>query len=153
MDQVIDRLDDNEPPFLINGKRCHGLEGYAYRDLYKDKPNQYLASNKTAEKYRIDKPETYDPEECQRAFYMHENQQTEVEVITPAGRIDCLNKKEIVEIKKARNWKSGIGQLLCYSAYYPNHIKVLILFNMESVRNRAVVEEMCVFHKIDVRWR
>lgn len=50
------------------------------------------------------------------------------EVKTPAGRIDLLTSTEIIEVKRIGEWKSGLGQILVYSAFYPEHQKRLHLF-------------------------
>jgi hypothetical protein len=50
------------------------------------------------------------------------------EVTTPAGRIDLLTETEIIEIKRVSDWKAGLGQLLVYSGFFPEHRKRLHLF-------------------------
>lgn len=50
------------------------------------------------------------------------------EVKTPAGRIDLLTETEIIEVKWIGEWKSGLGQILVYSAFYPEHKRRLHLF-------------------------
>jgi hypothetical protein len=50
------------------------------------------------------------------------------EVKTAAGRIDLLTETEIIEVKRVGEWKSGLGQLLVYSGFYPEHQKRLYLF-------------------------
>lgn len=53
------------------------------------------------------------------------------EVFTPVGNIDILTSTRIIEIKQAKEWKHGVGQLLAYSFFYPNHKKVLHLYNVD----------------------
>lgn len=50
------------------------------------------------------------------------------EVKTAAGRIDLLTETEIIEVKRVGEWKSGLGQILAYSGFYPEHRKRLHLF-------------------------
>lgn len=52
---------------------------------------------------------------------------------TPIGRIDLLTTIHIVELKLFRQWKSGLGQLLAYSEYFPSHAKQLHLFSYENI--------------------
>lgn len=53
----------------------------------------------------------------------------EREVNTDFGRIDLLTKDYLIEVKKANDWKDGVGQLLAYAKYYPNHKKRLHLWS------------------------
>ena len=68
---------------------------------------------------------------------------TKVEIKTPAGHIDCLTKIEIVEIKVITKWKDGLGQLLAYSVFYPNHRKVLMLFGKTKSSLFESIEQVC----------
>jgi len=56
----------------------------------------------------------------------------EIEVKTPAGPIDLLTDNEIIEIKKIKNWKAALGQILIYGDYYPKHQKRIHLFGRTS---------------------
>ncbi|MGL5925123.1 hypothetical protein [Chroococcidiopsis sp.] len=60
--------------------------------------------------------------------YLHAQLGGLVEVATPSGRIDLLTKTEIIEVKRINEWKSALGQILIYSAFYPQHQKRLHLF-------------------------
>lgn len=51
-----------------------------------------------------------------------------VEIATPVGRIDLLTDSEIIEVKAFKDWKAALGQVLAYSAFYPEHQKRLHLF-------------------------
>ena len=57
------------------------------------------------------------------------NPEGRIEVHTPVGFIDLLLPKAIIEIKRLENWKHALGQVLAYSAYYPNHAKVIHLYS------------------------
>lgn len=50
------------------------------------------------------------------------------EVVTAVGRIDVLTKTEVIEVKRVKDWKSALGQVLAYSSLYPNHGKRIHLF-------------------------
>jgi len=54
------------------------------------------------------------------------------EVSTPTGRIDILTETELIEVKEYSNYKSAIGQLICYGNSYPNHKLRLHLFNVKK---------------------
>jgi hypothetical protein len=57
------------------------------------------------------------------------------EVETICGFIDVLvdtPEPLLIEVKNTDGWKSGIGQLLAYGIDYPNHRKVLLLFNPKA---------------------
>lgn len=55
------------------------------------------------------------------------------EVATPIGRIDLLTDTELVEVKRAEDWKAAMGQVLAYGAFCPNHVKRLHLFGNDSL--------------------
>lgn len=65
------------------------------------------------------------------------------EVTTDYGRIDVLTDSELIEIKKAAQWKSGIGQVLVYGGMYPKHTKRLHLFDVPAGFNMDAVIESC----------
>jgi len=67
------------------------------------------------------------------------------EVSTPAGRIDLLTDTEIIEIKRVSDWKAALGQILVYSAYYPEHQKRLHLFgNSKELEKLTDIESACL---------
>ena len=72
----------------------------------------------------------------------------ETEVSTKVGRIDLLSNTEIIEIKHGSKWKHAIGQVLSYGHYYPEHQKVIHLFDCE---NSIHIEEICESLSIVVR--
>lgn len=76
----------------------------------------------------------------------------EVEITTPVGRIDILTKKEIIEIKTAKDWKEGIGQLMVYSLYYPMHQRRLHLFGSVDESYRRMIRDHCFKFGIRVTW-
>lgn len=44
-----------------------------------------------------------------------------IEVQCKTGAIDILTDTEIIEVKKAKDWKHAIGQVLVYQLEYPDH--------------------------------
>ncbi|MBE9018893.1 hypothetical protein C7Y66_10995 [Chroococcidiopsis sp. CCALA 051] len=70
--------------------------------------------------------------ECQIRNRLHAVLGGLTEVTTPAGRIDLLTEAEIIEVKAIKDWKAALGQVLIYSAFYPQHQKRLHLFGTAS---------------------
>jgi hypothetical protein len=62
-----------------------------------------------------------------------------IEVKTPSGYIDILTDTEVIEIKKGNAWKDALGQLLAYGEYYPEHIKVVYLFEYKELNLDEIV--------------
>lgn len=56
----------------------------------------------------------------------------QTEVITAVGRIDLLTDTQIIEVKSFSEWKSALGQILAYSAFFPTHQKRIHLFGNET---------------------
>ena len=56
----------------------------------------------------------------------------QIEVQTYDGFIDLLTENEVIEIKRAKNWKHAVGQILIYSIYYPTHNKRIHLFDVDE---------------------
>jgi hypothetical protein len=65
------------------------------------------------------------------------------EVAVPGGYIDILTADELIEVKAVKAWKTGIGQLMVYSAYYPNHAKRLHLFGHCNKEVINLIKEHC----------
>ncbi len=66
------------------------------------------------------------------------------EVPTPAGRIDLLTDKEIIEIKTVSDWKAAIGQVVAYSGFYPEHRKRIHLFGRNGATVNATAATICL---------
>lgn len=73
-----------------------------------------------------------------------------LEVSTPVGKIDILTDKLLIEIKKAKDWKAAIGQLLMYGHYYPKHQKVLYLFELYKNIDLDLISHLCSEFNITV---
>ncbi|MDV3002506.1 MAG: hypothetical protein N5P05_004161 (plasmid) [Chroococcopsis gigantea SAG 12.99] len=73
------------------------------------------------------------------------------EVFTPVGRIDLLTDTEIIEVKKIKDWKAALGQILVYSAFYPEHQKRIHLFgSSEELKKLPNIEIACLEFNIRV---
>jgi hypothetical protein len=55
-----------------------------------------------------------------------------LQVVTAVGRIDLLTDTQIIEVKGFSEWKSALGQILAYSAFFPTHQKRIHLFGNET---------------------
>lgn len=103
------------------------------------------------EKLKTSKQIKLDDEKTVQAF-LHKKMGGVIEVITPVGRVDLLTSEFIVEIKNAKNWKSGLGQLLVYHGYYPSHGMNLVLFGSSHSSFKEIVECHCLRFGIKVDW-
>jgi hypothetical protein len=74
-----------------------------------------------------------------------------IEVSTPVGRIDLLTNTEIIEVKRFSDWKAALGQILVYSAFYPEHQKRIHLFGSSNeLKKLADIEIACLEFNIRV---
>ena len=78
-----------------------------------------------------------------------------MEVKCKSGDIDLLTSTHIVEIKKANQWKSAVGQVIIYAMEYPLHKKVICLFRHEKIteKKKKHINYCCMIHGIDVWWK
>lgn len=78
----------------------------------------------------------------------------QVEIETPAGFIDVLSDKEVIEVKYYRQWKHGLGQVLAYQTYYPLLTKRLHLFahtgDLATEEVFALALSVCDVHAVEV---
>lgn len=131
--------------------------------LYHDNPDYWLEtrnSRKTCDMglllHKVLKdcsPSKSNQPEKEIQLRLKEELNAEDEVLTPAGRIDLLSKNQLIEIKQVKQWKSGIGQLLCYGQYFPSHQLRLHLFGEH--RNKKQRQEILTCTKaleINVTW-
>ncbi|AFZ27242.1 hypothetical protein Cylst_5207 [Cylindrospermum stagnale PCC 7417] len=63
----------------------------------------------------------------------------ETEVVTTIGRIDLLTDTEIIEVKQISDWKAALGQVLTYSAFFPEHTKRIHLFGDCTPEKQEVI--------------
>lgn len=75
-------------------------------------------------------------------------------VPSPVGRIDIVTDTHIYEVKRARNWMHGLGQLLVYSNYHKGKKLVLILFGDRSTWDNLNTEIVwnCNIYGIEVEY-
>ena len=73
----------------------------------------------------------------------------EIEVQTAFGRIDLLTTTEIIEIKNGHRWNHGLGQLLSYASFYPNHIKRLHVFD---IIHSDEIDKLCKTYNVRVTY-
>jgi hypothetical protein len=73
------------------------------------------------------------------------------EASNPCGRVDVLTKSYVIEVKKACNWKHGIGQALVYQFYYSDKKPVLFLFGDDVDLYRDLAKKHC--HRLGVIYR
>jgi len=67
----------------------------------------------------------------------------QVEVVTAVGRIDLLTESEVIEIKNINDWKGALGQILAYSAFFPEHGKRIHLFGKADLAKLALAQGTC----------
>lgn len=78
---------------------------------------------------------------------------SEVEVATPCGRADLVlhSLKTVVEIKAARNWCHGLGQVLAYGDHFPAYHRVLQLFGpLPTGVSLQRIKDTCGAHGVQV---
>jgi hypothetical protein len=67
------------------------------------------------------------------------------EVVTPSGKIDLLTDTEVIEVKKFDEWKSALGQVLAYSAFFPSHTKHIHLFGTaQQLKKLSDIQSACL---------
>jgi hypothetical protein len=76
----------------------------------------------------------------------------QVEVETPAGRIDLLTDTEIIEIKRAKNWKAAIGQVISYAMYFPDRQKRVHLFDKVPLNTFDTIARSCRENQIKLSY-
>lgn len=65
------------------------------------------------------------------------------EVVTAVGRIDLLTTTEVIEVKNINDWKGALGQILAYSAFFPEHSKRIHLFGRPDLSKLALAQATC----------
>lgn len=76
----------------------------------------------------------------------------ETEVLTPIGAIDVLTSKEIIEVKRVKNWKAALGQVLAYGYFYPSHQKRIHLFGKAHSVSVKHISSICQQYRVRVTW-
>ena len=76
----------------------------------------------------------------------------EIEVMTPGGMVDLVTDTQLIEVKKIKNWKAAIGQVLVYGEYFPHHQKRIHLFGSGRGPYFGLIEQHCQKQKIILTW-
>jgi hypothetical protein len=63
------------------------------------------------------------------------------EVMTEFGRIDILTPTEVIEVKRASQWKQAIGQVEIYRRAYPHHRPRIHLFG--KTKHKTLIQNLC----------
>lgn len=66
---------------------------------------------------------------------------SQTEVATPWGRIDILTPTEVIEVKRASQWKQAIGQVKIYSQAYPHRQPRIHLFG--TIQQKTLIQKAC----------
>jgi hypothetical protein len=74
----------------------------------------------------------------------------EMEIKTEAGYIDLMNEQYIIEIKEFSKWKHALGQILSYSAFYPDKVKRVYLFGKINSNLLPTIENIYSIHAIEI---
>jgi hypothetical protein len=119
--------------------------------LYSEQPGQYMAIEFIAQSYREHEPSGNEIEEAYRAKFVFNNPNSEVEISTPIGRIDCILNDSIIELKSSKKWKEGFGQLLAYAFYYPEYRKILLLFGSISKEAFEKINIICKEYSVELK--
>ncbi len=143
---------NEEYKFNIKGVGCNWLDRSDRLALYSEQYGEYMASPCMAKYYQTYEPSGTEIEEAYRAQFIFSNPdlQIEVEVNTPVGRIDCLTNNKIIEIKAAKSWKAGLGQVLAYGLYLPNHQKVLMLYGKQAKSALVHAPDVCNYYGVEI---
>jgi hypothetical protein len=76
-----------------------------------------------------------------------------MEVGSTHGRIDILTDIEVIEVKRFKDWKTGLGQVLVYSDDYPDLRARLYLFAVapeELTTDLQAISRLCVTRAVTV---
>lgn len=65
-------------------------------------------------------------------------------ICCPIGRVDLMTHDTIIELKKWKDHKKGIGQLMCYSHYFPDKKRRLHFFGVKPVpKQEEAIRKVC----------
>lgn len=73
------------------------------------------------------------------------------EVHCPVGIIDLLLPTKVIEVKQAAGFKSALGQVLSYGAFYRGRSLALALFGTSNYC-KADIEQVCGLYNVEVIW-
>ena len=113
----------------------------------------YRANSTIAAWYRKDRPDMTWAEDLIADSLADDDPSLRLEVATPVGYVDCLSDTRLIEIKRLRRWKEGLGQLCAYSVYLPGRRRVLHLFGQADGPARLLrVREVCEKYSVTVEY-
>lgn len=75
-----------------------------------------------------------------------------MDVSTPAGNIDILTDKFVIEVKELVGWKCALGQVISYGHYYPEKTKLICLFGHVNQMFLQEIEFICRTVNVFVKW-
>lgn len=78
--------------------------------------------------------------------------QGQIEVATPVGYIDILTENLVIEVKRWRDWKAGLGQVIAYGFFYPQRERRLHLFGNPPKEKRWDIERICLASHVSVSY-
>jgi len=79
-----------------------------------------------------------------------ENAQTEAKV--KGGRVDVLSDSNVIEVKRACDWKHALGQVLVYSQSFEDRVPWICLFGVKDDLDREYVVEVCYKLGVEVEF-
>jgi hypothetical protein len=91
-----------------------------------------------------------DEKSVQKALAEVLDGKTEIETL--CGRIDILTPTEIIEVKRVKDWKSALGQIIVYGDYYPSHQKRIHLYGETQEAFLSLITKHCERRKVVVTW-
>ncbi len=86
-------------------------------------------------------PKRISEQDVQNELHSYIGGLREVQIIG-VGVIDILTEEELIEVKGSRQWKSALGQVLCYGLHYPDHKKVICLFHNWSTTHETFLRDL-----------
>jgi hypothetical protein len=105
-----------------------GLSDVNLGSKIRHKGGHYFATPAVANRYLTHVPKGSMLECAVRDMLTVQYPDGRVEVRTPVGFIDLLFPTSIMEVKSFKKWKHALGQVLAYSAYYPDRSKIIHLY-------------------------
>ncbi|MCC5612192.1 hypothetical protein LC612_37060 [Nostoc sp. CHAB 5834] len=88
--------------------------------------------------------EPYEDIEYQVLKRLHDEIGGQTEVVTAVGRIDLLTENQVIEVKACPDWKAALGQVLSYSAFFPEHQKRIHLFGAATPEKANLIKSTCL---------
>ncbi|WP_157979240.1 hypothetical protein [Rhodoferax ferrireducens] len=149
---VFEILSDDHQAVQVGNERAEHfkqLAGMRLDSKFRQRHGHYLATPAVADRYFKYVPKGRTLECAVRDMLALEEPDSRVEVHTPVGFIDLLCPASIVEVKSISKWKQALGQLLAYSAYYPDHSKSLHLYGSDT-NTQNLDEQMFICRQLNV---